>query len=56
VPANPAAWIVTAARNRAIDRIRSERRWAGRRAALEAELRALGEVLGIAEEYRPPAA
>jgi RNA polymerase sigma-70 factor (ECF subfamily) len=42
VPANPAAWIVTAARNRAIDRIRSERRWAGRRAALEAELRALG--------------
>jgi RNA polymerase sigma-70 factor, ECF subfamily len=42
VPANPAAWIVTAARNRAIDRIRTERRWAGRRAALEAELRALG--------------
>jgi RNA polymerase sigma-70 factor, ECF subfamily len=42
LPANPAAWIVTAARNRAIDRIRSERRWAGRRQALEAELRALG--------------
>ncbi len=42
VPDNPAAWIVTAARNRAIDRIRSERRWAGRRVALEAELRALG--------------
>ncbi len=42
VPENPAAWIVTAARNRAIDRIRSERRWAGRRVALEAELRALG--------------
>src|SRR3954470_8957391 len=42
VPENPAAWIVTAARNRAIDRIRSERRWAGRRAALETELRALG--------------
>jgi RNA polymerase sigma-70 factor (ECF subfamily) len=42
VPENPAAWIVTAARNRAIDRIRRERRWAGRRAALEAELRALG--------------
>src|SRR3954451_15487705 len=42
VPANPAAWIVTAARNRAIDRIRRERRWAGRRAVLETELRALG--------------
>jgi RNA polymerase sigma-70 factor (ECF subfamily) len=41
-PDNPAAWIVTAARNRALDRIRSERRWAGRRVALEAELRALG--------------
>jgi len=33
---------VTAARNRALDRIRAERRWAGRREALEAELRALG--------------
>jgi RNA polymerase sigma-70 factor (ECF subfamily) len=42
LPDNPAAWIVTAARNRALDRIRSERRWAGRRSALEAELRALG--------------
>jgi RNA polymerase sigma-70 factor, ECF subfamily len=42
LPDNPAAWIVTAARNRALDRIRSERRWAGRRGALEAELRALG--------------
>jgi RNA polymerase sigma-70 factor (ECF subfamily) len=42
VPANPAAWIVTAARNRAIDRLRSERRWAARRPALEAELRGLG--------------
>ena len=42
LPDNPAAWIVTAARNRALDRIRSERRWAGRRVALEAELRALG--------------
>ena len=28
VPDNPAAWIVTAARNRALDRIRTERRWA----------------------------
>jgi RNA polymerase sigma-70 factor (ECF subfamily) len=42
LPDNPAAWIVTAARNRALDRIRTERRWAGRRIALETELRALG--------------
>jgi RNA polymerase sigma-70 factor, ECF subfamily len=42
LPDNPAAWIVTAARNRALDRLRTERRWAGRRSALEAELRALG--------------
>lgn len=43
LPDNPAAWIVTTARNRALDRIRSERRWAGRRTALEAELRTVGE-------------
>jgi RNA polymerase sigma-70 factor (ECF subfamily) len=42
LPDNPAAWIITTARNRALDRIRTERRWAGRRIALEAELRALG--------------
>jgi RNA polymerase sigma-70 factor (ECF subfamily) len=42
MPDNPAAWIVTAARNRAIDRLRREKRLAGRRIALEAELRALG--------------
>jgi RNA polymerase sigma-70 factor (ECF subfamily) len=42
LPDNPAAWIITAARNRALDRIRSEKRWAARRGALEAELRALG--------------
>jgi RNA polymerase sigma-70 factor (ECF subfamily) len=54
LPANPAAWIVTAARNRAIDRIRSERRWAGRRVALEAELRALGGGEDEGEELVSP--
>jgi RNA polymerase sigma-70 factor, ECF subfamily len=37
-PDNPAAWILTAARNRAIDRLRRERRWP----AVQAQLRALG--------------
>ena len=34
VPADPAAWIVTAARHRAIDRLRSERRFAARAEAI----------------------
>ncbi len=51
LPDNPAAWIVTAARNRALDRIRTERRWADRRTALEVELRALGG--GEDEETEP---
>jgi RNA polymerase sigma-70 factor, ECF subfamily len=41
VPRNPAAWILTTARNRAIDRIRRERRLEGKRALL-AQLEALG--------------
>jgi RNA polymerase sigma-70 factor (ECF subfamily) len=53
VPDNPAAWIVAAARNRALDRIRSEKRWAGRRVALEAELRTVGEVEDEPEEQTP---
>ena len=54
LPDNPAAWIVTAARNRALDRIRSEKRWAGRRVALEAELRALGGSEEDGEESAEP--
>jgi RNA polymerase sigma-70 factor (ECF subfamily) len=34
VPANPLAWIVTTARNRAIDRLRRERTLAGKRELL----------------------
>jgi RNA polymerase sigma-70 factor (ECF subfamily) len=52
VPENPAAWIVVAARNRAIDRLRREKRFVSRQAALEAELRALG---GPSEDADVPA-
>ncbi len=41
VPANPGAWITTTARNRAIDRLRRERAFEGKREAL-ARLAALG--------------
>jgi RNA polymerase sigma-70 factor (ECF subfamily) len=37
VPDNPAAWIVTTARNRAIDRIRRDKRFAEKRVMLERE-------------------
>ena len=36
VPDNPAAWIITTARNRAIDRMRRERRLAEKRELLRA--------------------
>ena len=38
MPANPAAWLITTARNRAIDRIRRERNLAVKTQALEAEM------------------
>jgi RNA polymerase sigma-70 factor (ECF subfamily) len=38
VPRNPGAWITTAARNRAIDRLRREKRLAEKRLQLEAEV------------------
>jgi RNA polymerase sigma-70 factor, ECF subfamily len=40
IPANPAAWLTTAARNRALDRIRRDRRQAEKVAVLERELAA----------------
>jgi RNA polymerase sigma-70 factor (ECF subfamily) len=44
LPRNPAAWITTTARNRAIDRLRRERTLRGKTEALQrlAELEALG--------------
>jgi RNA polymerase sigma-70 factor (ECF subfamily) len=51
-PANPAAWIVTAARNRAVDRLRSERRSAARAEAM-ARLGALGGGDGEEEGEEP---
>jgi RNA polymerase sigma-70 factor (ECF subfamily) len=39
VPDNPAAWITTTARNRAIDRLRRQRRYADKLAVLEGEAR-----------------
>ncbi len=43
VPANPRAWLVTTARNRAIDRVRRERRYKAKVAVLEADARRGGE-------------
>jgi RNA polymerase sigma-70 factor (ECF subfamily) len=39
IPDNPAAWITTAARNKAIDRLRRERRFEQKRAELERQAR-----------------
>jgi RNA polymerase sigma-70 factor (ECF subfamily) len=53
VPANPGAWIVTAARNRAIDRIRRERTFERKRellARLEPAEREEDDVEGIPDE------
>jgi RNA polymerase sigma-70 factor (ECF subfamily) len=44
VPANPAAWIVTTARNRAIDRLRRARRLAEKEAILRREAEIAAEV------------
>jgi RNA polymerase sigma-70 factor (ECF subfamily) len=45
-PRNPGAWITTTARNRAIDRLRRERRYADKLAVLEAEARRSADDLG----------
>jgi RNA polymerase sigma-70 factor, ECF subfamily len=54
VPPNPGAWITLTARNKAIDRIRRERRLREKRALLE-RLAALGEPTGVAAGGHPAA-
>ena len=59
VPTNPAAWIVTTARNRAIDRLRRKRRLAEksellrRDAEVEADLAAVDPDAGIGSDVSP---
>ncbi len=48
-PSNPAAWILTTARNRAIDRLRRERRLAEKRELLGRELELEDEEAGVEE-------
>ncbi len=43
MPANPTGWLITTARNRAIDRIRRERTLATKTEQLERELRDASE-------------
>jgi RNA polymerase sigma-70 factor, ECF subfamily len=50
VPANPAAWIATTARNKAIDRLRSERRRAALAPAALARIEALEPETSIPDE------
>ncbi|HEX3326605.1 MAG TPA: RNA polymerase sigma factor [Actinomycetota bacterium] len=51
LPDNPAAWITTTARNRAIDQLRRQRRYADKVAFLEQEAQAVEE---SAEPFTPP--
>jgi RNA polymerase sigma-70 factor (ECF subfamily) len=59
VPTNPGAWITTTARNRAIDRLRRQKRLAEkeailrREAAIEEDLAAAGTVTGEESEMSP---
>jgi RNA polymerase sigma-70 factor, ECF subfamily len=63
-PRNPLAWMVQTARNRAIDRLRREARFEGKRAELaaldslarDAEIASRDEGEGAAAEPRPPSA
>jgi RNA polymerase sigma-70 factor (ECF subfamily) len=49
IPANPAGWLITTARNRAIDRIRRERTLAAKTEQLERELRSEPEEAAVDE-------
>ena len=56
VPANPAAWIATTARNRAIDRLRAESRRGARRAPALVAPAAADDALARIEALEPSAA
>ena len=54
VPDNPGAWITTTARNRAIDRLRRERRYADKLQVLERESAQRGEASSAEDRARHP--
>ncbi len=54
IPANPAAWLITTARNKAVDRIRREKSFASKHDAIRAEIKLVEDPVEIAEETPIP--